>query len=143
MPRQPHTITGLSNQALVHIDVSDGSISCFPQRADDTVIFNCWDPRHPPQARPREVRWIVSGLLPGQFVRIEPKEDVSGAMFGSPKDLDVPHGFNSVTSGFPLMRAGAGCSLNWAYSIVLYEKTGGKDVEKARLDPVIIIKEFP
>jgi hypothetical protein len=142
-PRESHTITGLSNQALVHIEIVGGRINCFPQRAGDTIIFNCWDPKTPPQARPREVRWVVTGLQPGQFVRIEPKDDASGGLFHEPPVLVVQHGFNTVTSGCALMRAGAGRNLTFAYNVVLYESTDGKPQELDRLDPVIIIKDYP
>jgi hypothetical protein len=141
--RRPQTITGLSNQALVQIDVSGGKINCFPRRACDTVIFNCWEKKLPPQARPREVRWLVTGLTPGRFVRIEPKAGASRKMFGAPLVLNVDHRCNSVTSGFPQLRVGAGDCLAWAYGIVLCQKSGARTRVLDRLDPVIIIKDYP
>ena len=107
-PRKEHTFNGVENQAVVHIDVTDGTIHCFPQRAGDTIIFNCHDPGKPPKAHPCEVRWMVTGLAPGRFVRIQPKPGASGGVFKGLSRLDVHHGFNSATSGAPDLRAGGG-----------------------------------
>jgi hypothetical protein len=144
MPSQkPQTLTGHSNQALVQIDVAGGALSYFPRRCGDTVIFNCYDPKWPPGALPREVRWVVTGLKPGQFVRIEPKRKAGGAMFRSSSVFEIRPPFNSVTSGFPLKRAGAGRCLVWAYNVVLSEKTNVRRKTKAPLDPEVIIKDHP
>ena len=140
-PQQGHTFNGVENQAVVHIDVSSGEIECFPQRAGETLVFNCWDPvKCPPGARPLEVRWVVTGLKSGQFVRIEPKPNAGAGIFPALGTLDVHHGFNSATSGEPAQRAGAGQSLSWVYGIQLWDGKGGKLKE---LDPGIIIKDYP
>jgi hypothetical protein len=139
--QQGHTFNGVQNQAIVHVDVSSGEIECFPQRAGETLVFNCWDPEgHPPGARPCEVRWVVTGLQSGQFVRIVPKAGAVGAIFPDLKGLEVRHGFNSATSGEPAQRAGAGQSLGWTYSIELWSEKLGRLKE---LDPGIIIKDYP
>jgi hypothetical protein len=163
--RKPQTLTGLSNQALVQIDVARGALSYFPRRCGDTVIFNCYDPKCPPGALPREVRWVVTGLKPGQFVRIKPRDGARRAMSAfrdglevhriKPKDkagramfafrdgLEVHPPFNSVTSGFPLQRAGAGRCLVWTYEIALCKTSVGRQKPQARLDPEVIIKDHP
>ena len=143
-PQREHTFDGVQNQALVHIDVSSGDIECFPPLAGETLIFNCWDPAaHPPGARPVEVRWVVSGLRSGQFVRIAPKDGASADVFPGlkePEAREVHHGSNSLTSGEPAQRAGDGQSLGWSYSIELWDAK----LEKPRvLDPGIIIKDYP
>lgn len=140
-PQPEHTFNGVQNQAVVHVDVSSGEIQCFPQRVGETLVFNCWDPEsHPPGARPCEVRWVVTGLQPGQYVRIIPKPGTGADIFPDLKELEVRYGFNSVTSGEPAQRAGAGQSLNWSYSIELWAGKAGKLKE---LDPGIIIKDYP
>jgi hypothetical protein len=142
-PRKEHTFNGVENQAVVHIDVADDTINCFPQRAGDTIIFNCHDPGKPPKAHPCEVRWMVTGLTSGRFVRIQPKPGASTGVFKGLSQLDIHHGFNSATSGAPDQRAGEGLSLNWPYDILLCEGPDDAPRVLARLDPGIIIKDYP
>jgi hypothetical protein len=141
-PQQGHTFNGVENQAVVHVDVSSGEIECFPQRAGETLIFNCWDAvAHPPGPRPVEVRWVVTGLQSDQYVRIVPKAGTGAGIFPNWEPLDVRYGFNSVTSGEPGQRAGAGQSLAWIYAIELWDGKLGKRLKA--LDPGIIIKDYP
>jgi hypothetical protein len=142
MPRQPETIQGLSNQALVQVEIVNGKIHLYPQRSGETMVYNAWDPPNCSPAKPHEVRWVVKGLQQGQFLRIEPKNP-GDQTFGDAPKFDVPPGFNSITSGPPALRAGPGASLVWAYSIVLCEKVAGKVQELSRLDPDVVIKDDP
>ena len=119
MPRKPETIPGIANQALVQIEIVSGKIYCYPQRESETTIYFWWDAATPLQGRPREVRWLVKGLQKDQFVRVEPKDPAGREMFDDPPELDVSEGFNSITSGFPLLRPGPGKRLTMHYNIVI------------------------
>jgi hypothetical protein len=140
MPRIPHTMQGLSNQLLVQVEILNGKkICCYPQRETETTIYYWWDTASPLQGRPLEVRWVVTGLKKDQFIRIEPKETNGGEMFDPPRVLEVSDGYNTITSGSPLLRPGPGNTLKWRYNIVLYDKGGQLD----RLDPDVVIKDYP
>ncbi len=142
MARRAETILGIANQVLVQVAIVNGEIRCFPKRSGEVLIFNAWDPARSCPSRPREVRWVVHGLQPGQFLRIEPK-DGSAQMFGLPVALDIPYGFNSISSGVPQLRVGGTGSLKWDYNLVLFEQNGAAPRELARLDPGIVIKDDP
>ncbi len=142
MPRKPETILGVANQVLVQVAIVNNEIRCFPKRSGEVLIFNAWDPARACPSRPREVRWIVQGLQPGQFLRVEPK-DGSSQMFGTPAALDIPYGFNTISSGIAQLRVGGPGSLKWDYSLVLMEQDSGKPRELARLDPDVVIKDDP
>jgi hypothetical protein len=147
MPRQPETIQGLSNQALVQVEIIEilngYKIYCYPQREGETTIYFWWNTASPLQGRPREVRWVVRGLQKDQFIRIEPKDAAGDDMFDPPPVLDVSDGFNTITSGFPRLRPGPGKKLTWHYNIVLYGRVNGKAQQLDRLDPDVEIKDHP
>lgn len=143
MPRVPEHVTDLSNQALVQIDVSDGAIHYFPTRRGSTVIFRWGDRRHPPLALPLEVRWLVTGLGPHQFLWLDPKDRRSAAMFGPPARLVLTRGRNSVTSGFPSGRYVRRRVRIYSYSITLRQGRLGHTRVLARLDPDVVIKDSP
>jgi len=143
MPGKEHTTNpGLSNQILVQIEIVKGKLYCYPNRATETLIYNCWDLQNsPPQGRPREVRWVVTGLEQGQYVSIEPKDPVHGQEMFEPQFPFVVHfGFDSITTGIPKKRAGKGNSLPWSYKITLYDPKAPQPVV---LDPDVVIKDYP
>jgi hypothetical protein len=70
MAGRPESIQGVLNQSLVSIVVGGNAIQVYPQRNGDTVIYHVWDPGQASPVKPREVRWVVDGLGPGQTLRI-------------------------------------------------------------------------
>jgi hypothetical protein len=136
------TNPALSNQILVQIEIVGGKIHCYPRRADETLIYYCHDKNVPPEGRPCEVRWVVTGLQRDQYIQIEPKDPVGKAMFDPQPPFKVEFGFNSIRSGPPQQRAGKGKSLRWSYKITLYDPNALPPV-LGWLDPDIIIKDWP
>ena len=134
------TIPGLSNQVLVQIEITRGKIHCYPQRASDTLIYKRTKARVPLHGRPLEVRWVVTGLQAGQFVRIQPK-DRGPKTFARKSPFQIGPDSNTLTSGHPRHGAGPGRCFTWRYDIVLYAGERGKELD--RLDPGIIIKDYP
>jgi len=139
MKGSAQTIPGLSNQVLVQIEIERGRIHCYPQRASDTVIYKRKHTRLPVHGRPLEVRWVVTGLKVGQYVRLVPK-DHGKPTFTGQASFQIGPGTNTLTSGHPLHGAGPGHCFTWRYGIVLHGG-GGKVLD--RLDPGIIIKDYP
>jgi hypothetical protein len=137
MKGSAQTIPGLSHQVLVQIEIARGKIHCYPQRACDTVVYK---PRRGVRApaRPLEVRWVVTGLRDGQYVRIVPKERGSGIF--RPGGFQVGPDANTITSGPPRHGTGPGHCFLWRYAIVLHGERGRV---LDRLDPGIIIKDYP
>jgi hypothetical protein len=137
MKGSAHTIPGLSHQVLVQIEIARGRIYCYPQRAGDTVIYK---PRLGVRApaRPLEVRWVVTGLRHGQYVRILPKARRDRTFAG--RGFQVGPDSNTITSGYPTHGAGPGHCFLWRYDVVLHGERG-KVLD--RLDPGIIIKDYP
>jgi hypothetical protein len=131
-------IPRLASQTIVQIEIVNGVIHVFPQRAGETVVFCCDPKKTPPPALPREVRWVVTGLGADQYLRIEPKDPAS-RMFNPPMPR-IPRDCNTVASGPPCRRHGTGVEETWRYSIVVY---GANDVPMCSKDPGIIIKDWP
>jgi hypothetical protein len=140
MKDSAQTIPGLSNQVLVQVEIERGRIHCYPQRASDTLIYKRTRGRVPVHGRPLEVRWVVTGLRDGQFVRLVPK-DRGRKTFARQSSFQIGPGSNTLTSGHPLHGAGPGHCFTWRYSIVLSAGERGKVLD--RLDPGIIIKDYP
>jgi hypothetical protein len=138
MTQVAELIPGLTSQTIVQIEIANGIIHVFPQRAGETVVFCCDPRRSPPPALPREVRWVVSGLAADQYLKIVPKETAS-RMFDPPIPT-VGRGCNTVTSGPPLRKHGSGHEVTWRYSIVVF---GPDDVPMCSKDPGIVIKDWP
>jgi hypothetical protein len=137
-PQVAEKIPGLSSQAVVQIEIRDGQIHVYPQRAAETIIYNV-APGVPAKGRPSEVRWVVSGLPPQHSVHIVPKDDVAKGMFTPKDELVVAEPDNTITSGCPKKNSGHGQNLVWNYTIILMGPNG----EVRRLDPGIIIKDYP
>jgi hypothetical protein len=131
------TIPGLSNQVLVQIEIARGKIDCYPRRA---FIYKRTRAGVPVHGRPLEVRWVVTGLKGGQFVKILPK-DREPKTFARQSSFRIGPDSNTLTSGYPRHGAGPGRYFTWRYGIVLFAGERGKEL--GRLDPGIIIKNHP
>jgi len=134
------TIPGLSNQVLVQIEIARGKIHCYPRRESDTLIYKRKKADVPVHGKPLEVRWVVTGLRDGQFIKILPK-DRKPETFARQSSFRIGPDSNTLTSGYPRHGAGPGHCFTWRYDIVLFAGERGKEL--ARLDPGIIIKDHP
>ncbi len=138
MTQVAELIPGLASQTIIQVEIANGVIHVFPQRAGETTIFCCDPKKTPPPALPREVRWVVTGLGHDQYLQIEPK-DPESRMFDPPVPR-VGRGCNTVASGHPCRKYGPGPEEVWRYSIVVY---GPDDLPMCSKDPGIIIKDWP
>jgi hypothetical protein len=140
MKGSAQTIPGLSHQVLVQIEIARGRIHCYPHRACETVVYKPRRARMPAPARPLEVRWVVTGLRDAQVILIVPKARTDRT-FARGKPFQIGPGTNTITSGHPSHGAGPGHCYLWRYDILLYSRVGGRVL--ARLDPGVIIKDYP
>ena len=135
-PKRGHKTNGLDNQAFVQIAVRGKKLHLYPQRGTDTVIFARGNSSANWPARPREVRWVVTGLDSGQTVRIEARTEL-GLLEADVYEISFDA--NTVTSGPASHGAGGQRELRWKYDLILLQD----GTEQDRIDPIIIIKDDP
>ena len=112
-------------------------LDMFPNRGNDTVIFHTAPPDQPTPARPREVRWVVDGLQPGQNVRILAK--TAGTKIMPQDSYDIAHPDNTIASGRAQQHPSGG-QITWPYCVRLLDAQGN---QLATVDPQIVIEEDP
>ncbi len=93
----------------------------------------------PPPQLPRQVTWAAGGLGPDQRLRIAPKPGSSKDVFDLPC-FELRRDDKEKRSGRAKKSAGDPHDLVWSYEVVLLGSDGG---EQARLDPNVIIKDYP
>jgi hypothetical protein len=111
----------------------------FPQRSGDTLIFHSEPRTAESPEKPRQVRWVATGLEAGQTLKIAAKKRGTEQL---PQDeFKITHPCNSVRSGEATRHPGEAGELQWPYYVILLDD---QQVELARTpDPTVIIKNDP
>jgi hypothetical protein len=108
----------------------------YPQRSGDVRTY-FRKPGHSDH-KPFEVRWAVTGLRPGQSIRITSKDGEEPIFPGEPYVITHPH--NTICSDSPMRGPGRHGALRWRYNITLVDDKGQQiDI----IDPEVEIKEDP
>ena len=126
------------NIAVRKLDNGKYELRVFPKRSGDTMIFHSERAADESPEKPRQVRWIVSGLGSGQTIRIEPKQANTGYLPLERYEIEYPH--NSVRSGRARRHPAHPMDLVWSYNVFLFDDDG---VLLDHVDPQIIIKDDP
>ena len=116
------TTVPLDYEMVVHISVvaigPEFELRMFPKRDNDTMIFHSSDHELKSPEKPRQVRWVVSGLAAGQILRLEAKTPHQGFLPQDRYEIHYPH--NSCLSGAALEHPGAERELKWGYTVSLF-----------------------
>lgn len=134
-PPQPESIP-VASQTVVTFAVKNNKLSHYPRRDNDVIAYYKDHNQSNPE-KPEQIRWVVRDMAANQHLEVRAKNPGTG-IFGG--DLFViAAGYNSITSGAPLIQPGKGQDLNWPYSVHLMEN--GREVDQ--IDPMVIIKNDP
>ena len=125
------------NHALVTIAIENDQLFLYPQRSSDAVAYYRTSGSGADPAKPREIRWVVTGLKPGQRIEIEAKPGY-GDRFKDTK-FTITHPSNSVCSGPPAIPAKPAYALKWRYGVKLLDSTR----EINSIDPDVEIRDDP
>ena len=132
----------LDRATVVHLSViragSGFELRVFPKRSGDTMVFHSESEELGAPEKPRQVRWLVTGLGEGQTVRISARVPESDMLPQDTYEITYPH--NSVLSGEAVMHPGPGRDLTWGYTVSLLD---AKRRVLDQIDPVVIIKNDP
>lgn len=136
--------------AVRKLESGEYELHVYPMRSGDTMIFHALKLEDEAPEKPRQVRWVVSGLVGGQKIRIEPKQKNTGYLPLERYEIEYPN--NSVRSGEAQRHPENHVELTWAYNVILLEQVLAPasapqadvvEKELARVDPRVIIKDEP
>lgn len=140
-PHDPVQLEHVANQVIVTIAVQEvngeDKLFLYPQRSSDVIAYYRDSPDVGDPSKPREIRWVVTGLKQGQKIEIEAKPGFQNKFNKNKFTIEYPD--NSVCSGPPKFKAAPAYSHLWRYSVRLKMGTTGVDA----IDPDVEIKDDP
>lgn len=93
----------------------------------------------PPPVLAREVEWVADGLAQGERLVVDPKPGSSRDVFDVPR-FEMRPDDNARRSGRAKKTENDPHEMPWNYEIVLHGPDGR---ERGRLDPTVVIKDYP